>query len=540
MDEREKYTAFSIPRREAQPAKGSVMHIQIGSVKVIVSNDAKFAEIEYTSVFSSAPSAAPAQPIRQRTVDPIREKFFDMRKLASGIPFARNDPGLFYKQAKFMEDFTDDYSGNARFFMYFPCYQHMGYEQLRTYFTWRSKIRLGEILPTSLSYVFLYIYELLSGVGVANPDEGLQKLTSIWNAFRECEQTLDQYLPGWFKDYHIYYALPHSFADFVNQHNLHRYYPDLFLFDANTENSLALWNGISSYDATKSKFYCAGNGALMQDCFSAVLSGVRELCASRHRRIEDLLTEGNRRKTTWVPFQRALFYPWLKQPDRQVEMPGQEIYTCKDDRWALKKTEPYWERKEIAGYLIKKTEACLRQAVKYKYKITVNPDAFQPSLRKLTALNIPLHELDAVIEKAVSDFYRNLNRTVVTVDHDNLNRIREEALGTQDKLIVPEEDAPPVSVTIPDEPLERADPVSDGWAALKAALNPAERQALSIALSGGMDMKAFAAENGVMLEVLMDSINEKAVDYIGDNLMEFLDGPAIYDEYLEKVVEMVR
>lgn len=42
-----------------------------------------------------------------------------------------------------MEDFEDDYDGDAPFSMYYPCYQMMGYEQLRTYFSWRSKVRKG-------------------------------------------------------------------------------------------------------------------------------------------------------------------------------------------------------------------------------------------------------------------------------------------------------------------------------------------------------------------------------------------------------------
>jgi len=42
-----------------------------------------------------------------------------------------------------------------------------------------------------------------------------------------------------------------------------------------------------------------------------------------------------------------------------------------------------------------------------------------------------------------------------------------------------------------------------------------------------------------MLEVLADSINEKAIDTIGDNILELDDSPTIYEEYINKIKEMV-
>ena len=50
---------------------------------------------------------------------------------------------MFYRQAKLMADFEDDYREEEPFSMYFPDYQSMGYEQLRTYFTWRTNVRKG-------------------------------------------------------------------------------------------------------------------------------------------------------------------------------------------------------------------------------------------------------------------------------------------------------------------------------------------------------------------------------------------------------------
>lgn len=536
MDTEKKYAAFSIPRRETPPETGVPARERTRPAEVSFT-DAPFAEIEYDPSVGSA-FRAPAQPIAPKRADPIREKFYAMRSLASGIPFARNDPALFYRQAKFMEDFADDYRGSAQFFMYYPCYQHMGYEQLRTYFTWRARARRGEFLPVSLSYVLLYVYELLSSVGVADAADGLARLMAVWSAYRERERALDDYLPGWIKDYHVYYALP-GFVDFAREHGLEAHYPDLFLFDPGARDGFALWCAASSYDVLKSKFYNGGNGALTRDCFSAVLGGIRALCESRNRRVEDLLMAGVHRGAAWTPFAQALFYPWLRQGDRRAELSDRERYFCRGNRWTADLPVPDPDRREVAGYLMKKTEACLRRAVRYKFQLTANPAAFCNLPYKLGRLGITQAELDAAIESAVAEFHRGLNRTVVVVNRENLDRIRLDALMTQDKLIVPEEDepAPPLDECAP--PDARPGQGFDGWCALKAALSGVELRALALILRGGAEIRSFADENGVMLEVLADSINEKAADCIGDAILEFGDGMAVYGEYREKIAEMV-
>jgi hypothetical protein len=520
--------------------------------------------------------------------DPMRQKFYDMRALAAGNPYAMKDPSLFYKQAKFMEDFADDFDESEVLSMYYPCYQLMGYRQLRTYFTWRAQARRGVTPPTSLSYVFLYVYELLSNVGAKDPADGLDKLMAVWGACREAEPSLDSYLPRWLKDYHVYYSpLPHNFADFVGKHALWKFYPELLAEDAGAEGSLAAWNRISSYDVTKSGFYNAGHAELYRDCFYAALSGIRELFAERNTRFENIfMYNAAYPMMPWNPFPRALFHPWLPQPDRQVAMPGRETYTCKGGRWTTSVSMRYAGQKEVAGYLMKKIEACLRQALGYKYKLAADPSAAFVSLRKLKWLDVTLADMDAVVERAVADFHRDLTRTVVAVDHGNLARIREEALGTQHRLTVadaeaqPADDLPatvpkqaageslpqatdvapmaatgallgdmlaqPPQQTLPPTPQALSPPpalASDGWAALGDALSAVERQALAIALRDSGGVKAFADSHGLMPEILADGINGKAADYIGDNLLDADGGAdggmAIYDDYKENVAEMV-
>jgi len=43
-----------------------------------------------------------------------------------------------------------------------------------------------------------------------------------------------------------------------------------------------------------------------------------------------------------------------------------------------------------------------------------------------------------------------------------------------------------------------------------------------------------------MLEVLLDGINEKAADCLGDTLLCIEDKVSIYDDYIEKLTELLQ
>jgi len=554
MDDKKAYSAFSIPQRAATPpASGRggydarLFTAQRAEAKTEPASDPRFAEIEirsnpnrtadYDKALRFFSSLTPAQPLEQKAVDPIRQRFFEMRSLVSDRPFARDDSDHFYRQAKFMADFEDDYAGDARLQMFFPYYQHMGYEQLRTYFTWRTRVRQGELSPTYVSYIFLYIYELLNGVGVGSPADGLNKLVEVWKTLLQYAPALENYLPKWLKDYHIYYDVPQNFVDFAVELGIQKYFPELFMSHSGAGNALEIWNSLSDYKVAESGFFKADNEQLTADCFEYVVAGIRELLDSQEISLGNLFIYQYGRRRLWYPFSQALFYPRGSHADRKVDLLGIERYSCKDNRWSAHLPIYYSSREHMIGCILRKTESCLRLAYGYKYKLRPEPCAFYRS----SATPIVF---DQVIEKAVAEFYRDLNKTVVTVDSANLKRIRDEAKGTQGRLIVPESmeslppPPPPPSPQLNAQPSKRSAEDSP-WTSLKDALTRTELEALTLALTSGADVKAFADANGIMLEVLADGINEKAADCIGDSILEAENGIVIFDEYRKNIEDMV-
>lgn len=539
-----KYESLRIPAPGQSPSQGTGAFPASPPKPPLPLADSLFYELEVGPGERSAP---PPQKIEPPVRDPVRNTFAEMRAIARQYPspFSRessffnertrfDNARVFYNQAQFMSDFEDSYEEQAAFSAYFPHYQMMGYEQLRTYFTWRTRVRRGEIGKTSLSYAFLYMYELLNNIGVRDPKEGLDRLCDFWRAFRAFDASIDKYFYRWLKDYYIYYPLEKSFQAFARENDFGTHYPGL-LENESSAYSFELFCAVSKYDITKSAFF-AQKGQRIVDCFGFVIFRLRQAFQSAGLNFDDAVFQPTKGLSVWVPFKDALFNHWLRQPDRRVVFSQNEIYLCNKNKWSFSTVITMASGRQLVGYVMRQTESVLREVLKYKHKLSANMEAVDPELRqKLAAAGLPL---DKIVRDAVLEFHREATKTVVSVDERALNRIRQEALATQEKLVVAE-DAPPqkeaASPPLPPTPEPAMAP--DGWASLRAALSEVELRALAAVLREGANLKQFADANGVMPEVLADGINEKAADFIGDSLLD--DDGAVYDDYKENVKGMV-
>ena len=503
-------------------------------------------EIEYDSspipgVGKFVPKPQKINNIEEMETDETRILFNQMRDIArthrSSYGFSNffdrrvqhNNAGIFYKQGMFMKDFTDDYADITHFSQYYPCYQMMGYEQLRTYFTWRTKVRDGIVSDTSLSYAFIYIYELLANIGVDSHLDGLNKLLYFWEAFKPHNNTLDRYVLKWLKDYHIYYELPHSFSDFIEKHDLINHYPEAADM-TNPANIFNLFCSVSRYDIKNSAFYSAGNVNIAVDCFNFVVNKLRQISATNGINFDESIFQPTKKLSAWAPFEGALFYKWLKQPDRQVILSANEIYICSQNQWTFSTTITSESGKHLIGYVMKQMEATLRKVTNYKYKISTNINIVSHTI--VGKLNEAGTSLEKVVTDAVLEFYREATKTVVKVDADALAAIRQEALATQEKLIIEEHNEEQK-----EDDKEQEETISEENLDLKSIFTEIEIKALHVILYGEMEIKKFADEHGVMLEVLVDGINEKAMDFIGDNLLD--EDFTLYDDYKQQVEELI-
>lgn len=114
----------------------------------------------------------------------------------------------FYLQGKLMGSYEDHYDGKQSFLRYYPTYHDLTVGQARTYFTWRTKIRQNIYEKISDSYAYIYLYELLNGIGIKNPEEGLDKLITFnKNYAQKFSPEMGAYLERWIRDYIIFYNI---------------------------------------------------------------------------------------------------------------------------------------------------------------------------------------------------------------------------------------------------------------------------------------------------------------------------------------------
>ena len=89
----------------------------------------------------------------------------------------------FLAAARAMEDYEDDCPFAGTVLLYQPEYRDLTPNELRGYFTWRAALRRGELSPHCDAFVYLYLSELMLGVGAATAAEALDCMDAFASAY---------------------------------------------------------------------------------------------------------------------------------------------------------------------------------------------------------------------------------------------------------------------------------------------------------------------------------------------------------------------
>lgn len=133
------------------------------------------------------------QPQANQNSSRIENTILDLNR----SPIKRN----FYELALKYADMTAEDAPEVSFMCYWPSYELMSQNQLDWYFCIRTKFRRYEYPKVDLSYIFLYIYELINGIGIDSAEDGLFRMIKIWNGYKNLHKKLSSYLPEWIIDY---------------------------------------------------------------------------------------------------------------------------------------------------------------------------------------------------------------------------------------------------------------------------------------------------------------------------------------------------
>lgn len=113
----------------------------------------------------------------------------------------------FVQKAKELEAVIEATAEFVPFQTYWPTYDEMQPRQLKWYLFWRGEVRSGRYPDTDLSYLFVYLYELIHGIGWSEPAEGYALMERVWQGYRQRYPKLDLYVREWLYDLTLVFQL---------------------------------------------------------------------------------------------------------------------------------------------------------------------------------------------------------------------------------------------------------------------------------------------------------------------------------------------
>jgi len=500
---------------------------------------------------------------------------------------------LFYRQGLLMADFEDDCPYNGTFKSYFPTYNAMSDRQLRGYFTWRAQVRRGTVEETSTSFAFLYLYELICGIGVDDPLDGFNKIKAFWDVYRTFEPGIDRFARVWLQDYAVFHGLdPKLLRDsktvmFDNALiELRRAVRDLAPTPASSdlvpkrrktseptlplppdeageERLMAAINALSTYNLNNSRLDRSNHRDLRHVACAVYVRMARYYDTHRKTGIVASLF-GEETAMPYTMFASAVFFAPNRHEDCEYRLDPIHIYRCQNGFWECMRIHGSRQKSSKLGEMMRACDQRLRLAL----------DPTHP----LKEEKVPKYLAKIIDDEIVAWLSWDATHQPVKIDIDlsQLGHIRSAAAQTREALLIDEEredDVPmEVEATLieqpntesapgmtagpgematrqdePDEPTvstEEFGVVAPLLASVSAPVTPASAEAanklapaadafLRALLEQSTAQATLAVErSGQSEDMLVDSINEALFDLVGDTVIEFgAAGPQIIEDY---------
>ena len=366
--------------------------------------------------------------------------------------FLKSRDWLFVRQAKLAADYEDDFAYDGTFQHYFPTYQAMDDRQLRGYFSWRTKVRQGNVRKTSLSFAFVHLYELLNGVGAASPEEGFERLRSFVEAYRAEDAHIDRYARTWLHDYVIFHGLDRALLDELDRAGLSaegekrsvdEALAVIAAADAGTsggqepgapsdERLFAALCTLSSYRLNESRFYRDDPGLACRAACEVWRALGSYFCKHRKRTLFESLF-GRCFEMPYPLFRSAVFYGETRHADVVYEVGPVRRYHCRNGRWSEEAYHQAPSRSKDLGRIMKALDCALRRACESPHQL--KPVSVPKYVRDI---------LDGVVGRLFEERRRAEERAQaarVEIDFSKLQGIRAAAATTRDALLIDEERA---------------------------------------------------------------------------------------------------
>ncbi len=472
-----------------------------------------------------------AQMVKQ-----LPQPLADAKKIAlSPSKYNYNFQELFYRQGMFLADFTDDCTERAMFTRYYPTYHDMTNKQLRTYFTWRTNVRRGIVEKTSASYAMVYCYELLNQISVPDPETGYQMLLQFQKDYSAADPENTSaffYFSLWMHDYVIRYHLSPSLLTESGGTTsaLSSVLPILAAPDTHTPEAVTeALTAVSRYTLPRSRFF-RENAALVQEAVFRCFCAVSAYFENRKEKNYLEYLFGKKKMRPYHLFGNAVYFEKESDLEMDYVISPCQAYHCRRGLWYC---ESYFDSEKgtsRVGDLLKTIDQKLRLLTDYAHPLK------EPRLPKYIQ-KILDKELEALLEEQRRAAEPEPPK--IKFDLSQLQTIRRAADTTRDKLLV-EEEVPESEAAFPDAPgTVPPKPEPEITGVPDSRLSETETALLRCLLEK-KPYDDLLRQNGVMLSVLADHINDILFDDFGDTVILFDgDTPELIEDYAEDIAAML-
>lgn len=445
----------------------------------------------------------------------------------------------FYRQGMLMANYEDDFAQMVPIKKQRPVYHDLTVDQLRSYFSWRTKFRQGKYKPAPAAYVYLLASELVCQIGVKDKADGLRQLRLL---FAKCVEQKD-ISTGWqekhiLQNYLVYYGFPleEIRQEFEDELMRGEVYHNLLSGEASGQE---LYQAICCLSS-----YLPKNNPLLKKepvKFYELLAQIwQEVRLNPYQLLKLLVGE----KTT-LPvemFADTVFFSLDPVKEAEIILAPGLVYRCQGGQWS---NEVYWpssRQRQLLANFMHEFDRLSRQAFKQG--------------RALKEKELPPAFKQAIVQ-GIADYQETLAeraRPKVKINMASLDQIRADAAETKESLLTEEErqleaeeaertekNSIERSKQVPEssDAEEKMAKAIDESAASDLGLDENEEQLLS-ALFSGQPYQDFLRQRHLLLSVVVDQINEKIFDEIGDAVID-CDGQKaeIVEDYRSDLADLL-
>ncbi|MCJ8014933.1 TerB N-terminal domain-containing protein [Paenibacillus sp. KQZ6P-2] len=431
----------------------------------------------------------------------------------------------FVQQARAFAELTCEQTAFIPFMSYWPTYEQMNEAQRSWYFYWRSEVHTGQYLFTDLSYIFVYLYELIHGVGWETPSQGYDLMMQLWDAYGKRYPKLNGYMADWVCDFVLVHQLELPLMDTLLHSETAKTGElfDLELMRLFTDDPASLTLEqiltLSDYDVQRSKFYQEGGSVLLEAYVPGVVALVDSfLQKTTGKKLVSTFYKGQGKATQRYLFRSAIY---------DASMYGKTILLQVSQ---LRKCPPL---RYYITQLLRCTENKLRELQHFKGR-----------LRGVTLKS----ETETLIQRFLDKEFTPEKPVgpVISIDPGRLAELQKDSEEVRNMLTVevwdeiqePEHAAPLESSLDLEQPAEDQALVWDTsgmeeeWALFAGQLGQAHLDTLFALKSqvASTELDQIAEKYGTMPTLLLDEINEIAMETIGDLVV---DGESITEDYID-------